>query len=87
MSDASHSNRRPHPVHPRHLVGSKWSSAPEHEGLCYRHWEVVRYDSKRGEVVLRATLDRDQELRFAWRLLRERDRWLPGWRQGDPMDQ
>lgn len=74
-----HTSPRPHPVHPKFLVGSKWSRAPEYDAIEYRHWEVVRHNKKRGEVVLRATLDRDAELCFPWRELRDRSKWLPGW--------
>lgn len=76
---SEHALQRPYPVHPRHLLGSKWSRADGCDDLQYRHWEVVRHEKKRGEVVLRATLDRDVELSFPWRMLRDRSRWLPGW--------
>ena len=76
---AAHAPQRPHPVHPRFLVGSKWSSAPGQDTIEYRHWEVIRHDKKRGEVVLRATLDREAELVLPWRALRDRAKWLPGW--------
>lgn len=68
----------PHPIHPRHLLGSKWSSAPGAHEHC--HWEVIEHRKRAQAVVLRATLDAATTLVIPWRDLRDRERWVPGWR-------
>ncbi len=67
MSKAPHSRQ--------HLVGSKWSAAQVEERR--KHWEVVELDGKE-HCVLRAVIDGERR-RLAWRELRDRDQWAPGW--------
>lgn len=72
-----------HPLHPRHLEGSRWTRRnppPETRGLV--HYEVTSFTPKRGLVRLRAVLDACIELELPWRALRDRERWLPGWATG-----
>lgn len=78
MQDQKTGSPTPHPIHPTHLPGSKWSSVDEALEFC--HWEVSSYSKKKGVVTLFATLDRDTTLTIPWRELRERERWEPGWR-------
>lgn len=66
----------PAPIHPRHLRGSHWTSSPGR--LAHRHWEVIEWRKKRGEVVLRALLDAGALVEIPWRELRDRARWQPG---------
>lgn len=75
-----HESQRPYPVHPTHLLHSKWSTAEGYEDLTYCHWEVITFFKKRGEVELRATLDEGVTHRMPWRTLRDRAHWVPGWR-------
>lgn len=64
------------PHNPSKLLGSHWSRVnPEDRG---KHWEVVRFDRRTGDVVLRGVLT-GEEVRMPWRDLRDRERWLPGW--------
>ena len=65
-----------HPVHPRHLVGSKWSDLDPSEGA--RHYEVVAFARRRGTVTLLAVLTGARR-ELPWRALRDRGRWAPGW--------
>jgi tryptophan-rich hypothetical protein len=78
MSD-SHASQRPYPVHPTHLLHSKWSTAEGYDELEFCHWEVITFLKRKGEVELRATLDEDARVRLPWRELRDRARWVPGW--------
>ena len=68
------------PAHPRHLLGSAWTRLDEAWRFC--HWEIVARDGD--DVILRATLDRASERRLAWRALRDRTIWMPGWRSRPP---
>ncbi|MFT5433457.1 MAG: hypothetical protein ACI9OJ_004163 [Myxococcota bacterium] len=64
-----------HPTHPGHLLGTKWTSA---KGLHpFRHWEVMKV--VRDQVHLQATLDSRVVMISAWRSLRTRAEWQPGW--------
>ncbi len=72
----------PAPVHPRHLVGSAWTRLDD--AWTYCHWEIVSLD--RAVVTLRATLDRTCVRGMAWRELRDRTTWLPGWRSRVSVD-
>ena len=70
-----------HPRHPDQLPGTKWTSR---EGLLeFRHWEVDVVRSRRGTVVLRATLDGARTIELPWRDLRNRADWTPGWTSTD----
>lgn len=63
------------PADRRRLIGTAWTSAAPLEGR--RHWVVatVRGD----EAELRSVLAPIASHRVAWRALRDRARWLPGW--------
>ncbi len=76
----SHSHQRPYPVHPNHLLHSKWSTAEGYDELEYCHWEVTVHYKKSKEVLLRATLNPEATIKIDWRELRDRARWSPGWR-------
>lgn len=63
------------PADRRRLVGTAWTSTAPIEDR--RHWVVatVRGD----EAELRSVLSPTATHRVAWRALRDRARWLPGW--------
>lgn len=64
------------PTDPARLVGSAWTRGDT--VWRYRHWHVV---AKHGdEVELAAVLDPAARRRVAWRTLRDRTVWQPGWR-------
>lgn len=67
---------RPEPRSPANLTGSKWTCREPEHGL--RHWIVI--ERSRDEVVLQSVLSPATTRRVAWRSLRERARWEPGWR-------
>ena len=73
----AHRSQRDAPIHPKHLLHSKWTSAPQHHDYC--HWEVIEHRKRAQEVVLRATLNKSAELIIPWRALRDRSLWTPGW--------
>jgi tryptophan-rich hypothetical protein len=64
------------PRDPRRLVGSKWTRRAPGERLC--HWIAIERSG--AEVVLQAVLEPAATQRLAWRALRDRARWQPGWR-------
>ena len=64
------------PTTPRHLVGSGWTRRGTPGEPC--HWRVVAVSGDEAE--LRAVLDAALALRLPWRDLRDRARWVPGWR-------
>jgi tryptophan-rich hypothetical protein len=64
------------PSNPDKLPGSKWTAVTPSDRR--KHWQVVRVDKKSGNVELEAVLDNHRK-RLAWRELRDRDRWRPGW--------
>ena len=76
-----HRAQRPHPIHPDRLLHSAWSVAEaRQQEMEHCHWEVITHLKRRGEVVLRATLDERCTITIPWRELRDRERWTPGWR-------
>ena len=68
------------PAHPRHLLGSAWTRVPP--DWTHRHWTVVGRVAD--DVLVRAILDPRCERRLAWRALRDRACWLPGWQTCPP---
>lgn len=66
-----------HPRHPDRLVGTKWSAVAPVEPR-ERHWVVVEWSPRAGEVTLEAVLT-TRRVRLAWRALRDRAAWVPGW--------
>ena len=73
----THPGQTQHPRHPRHLVGSAWTFVPADP---FRHFVVLRVD-RDGNVHMEAVLDAEFHLTFAWRELRDRAKWTPGWQQ------
>jgi tryptophan-rich hypothetical protein len=67
--------QRPEPRHPGNLAGSKWTSRDP--SLPYCHWIVIELSGD--EVLLQSVLAPATTHRLAWRELRERARWQPGW--------
>jgi tryptophan-rich hypothetical protein len=63
------------PRHPGKLAGSKWTSRDP--TLPYCHWVVIEVSGD--QVVLQSVLERTATMRIAWRGLRVRERWIPGW--------
>lgn len=66
---------RPEPRHPGKLAGSKWSSRDPARPYC--HWVVI--EIRGDEVVLQSVLAPATTIRMAWRALRDRAAWQPGW--------
>ncbi len=65
-----------HPTHPRQLPRSKWTSRDP--ALAYCHWTIIELSGN--TAVLAAVLEAAATHRIAWRDLRDRERWLPGWK-------
>lgn len=70
------------PATARRLVGTAWTSATSIDGR--RHWVVaaVRGD----DAELRSVLAPIVRHALPWRGLRDRERWLPGWRALPPIE-
>lgn len=66
---------RPEPRHPGRLAGSKWTQRDA--GRAFSHWIVIEVSGD--QVVLQAILDPATTRRLAWRALRDRASWQPGW--------
>lgn len=66
------------PQNPSKLVGTHWTAVVP--GDRCRHWEVVEYRPKTGLAIVEAVLDKAQ-VAIAWRELRDREVWRPGWEQ------
>lgn len=66
---------RPEPRHPGKLAGSKWTSRDP--SLSYCHWIVIEVSGD--TVVLQSVLAAATTVRLAWRALRDRALWQPGW--------
>jgi renalase len=73
-----------HPQHPKHLLGSKWTShrvedSPESsQDPPERHWEAVAFAAREGILTLEAVLT-GRRIELEWRALRDRAEWEPGW--------
>lgn len=66
----------PEPTNPKKLPGTEWTAVEPEDKR--KHWQVLHFEKKKGEVVLEAVLDHHR-LRLPWRELRNRDEWRPGW--------
>ena len=70
------------PADVRRLVGTGWTSAGPIAGR--RHWVVTAVRGEQAE--LRSVLAPIASHTLAWCELRDRTRWLPGWRVLPPVD-
>jgi tryptophan-rich hypothetical protein len=70
--------KRNHPIHPTHLERSKWSSVSD--DYPFKHWEVMSFAKKSGQLTLFAILEKATTIQIPWRELRDREKWEPGWK-------